>query len=66
MRSPNAKHHCELLGKEIFWGGYGGCYEIQEVREDNMDMELLPFTIELDKADIICEKCGWCHVSFDE
>ena len=30
------------MNREVFWGGVGGCVEVQEVREDNMDMELLP------------------------
>lgn len=62
MRRPSDKHYCPLLGKEIFWGGVAGCYEIQEVRDDNMDMEFLGFDLDLKEAEIHCEKCRWYHV----
>lgn len=41
-REPAERHFCPLFQREISWGGAGGCYEVQEVREDNMDAELLP------------------------
>ena len=56
MRHPSDMHHCPLLEKEIFWGGEGGCVEIQEVREDNMDAEFLPFELDIERANDICEK----------
>lgn len=63
MRHPDEKHYCELLRHDIFWGGCGGCYEVQEVREDNMDMELFPEPFDLDDAKKICDKCRWCNVT---
>lgn len=60
MRRPDDKHVCPLINKEIFWGD---CVEIQEVREDSMDMELLAEPIDLEKAEVTCEKdCRWCYV----
>lgn len=66
MRYPSDMHHCPLLEKEIFWGGEGGCYEIQEVRDDNMDAEFLPFELDMERANDICEKCRWCYVNESE
>lgn len=63
MRNPTDKHECPLLRHEILWGGPGGCYEIQEVREDNMDMDLLPAPIDLEEANKVCEKCQWYRVN---
>jgi len=63
MRHPNDRHYCPLKKREIFWGGYGGCVEIQEVRDDNMDMELLPEPFDLIDAQRICEKGRWCYVN---
>lgn len=63
MRRPTDKHECPLLKRTICWGGPGGCYEVQEVREDNMDMELLPEPIDIDEANNVCEKCRWYHVN---
>lgn len=57
MRQPDDKHYCPLLGREIFWGGIGGCVEVQEVREDSMDADFLPFKFDLERANEVCEKC---------
>lgn len=63
MRSPNEKHFCPLMDREIFWGD---CVEVQEVREDNMDMELLAEPINLNEAERVCEgECRWCYVPHD-
>ena len=59
-RSPVAAHHCPLYGRETIWSE---CYEVQEVREDSMDMKWLREPIDLAKADEICEKCRWYIVS---
>lgn len=56
MRQPDDKHFCPLMNREVFWGD---CYEVQEVREDNMDMELLIEPVDIDQAAILCEKCKW-------
>ena len=66
IRGPEATHDCPLFGCEIYWGGAGGCYEVQEVREDNMDIELFPGSIDLEKANVVCEKCRWCYVAEQE
>ena len=63
MRHPDDKYHCLLLNHEIYWGGAGGCVEVQEVREDNMDMELFPEPFSISEAEKICEKCRWCYVN---
>lgn len=63
MRQPTEKYICPLLQQEILWGGPGGCYEIQEVREDNLDMEFLPKAIDLQKANVVCEQCQWYRVN---
>ncbi len=65
MRHPNETHFCPLYNRQIFWGGAGGCVEVQEVREDSMDMELLPEPFELSKANAVCEKCRWCYLNKD-
>jgi len=38
---------------------YMECYEVQEVREDEMDMELAIEPFDVDKANEVCEKCKW-------
>lgn len=63
MRKPGDKHNCPLFDRPIYWGGAGGCVEVQEVREDSMDMELFPEPFDLEKAEEICEKCRWCYVN---
>ena len=63
VREPAERRFCPLFQREISWGGAGGCYEVQEVREDNMDLELFPGPIDVKKADEVCEKCRWCYVN---
>lgn len=60
-----AKNHddkciCPLYKREIL---YGECYEVQEVREDNMDMKWLMEPIDIKQADEVCEKCRWYIVN---
>lgn len=53
----DAFKYCPLMKKDI---RRAACYEIEEVREDNMDMELCcvgPF--DLEEAEIRCKECGW-------
>ena len=60
-REPAERHFCPLFQREISWGGAGGCYEVQEVREDNMDAELLPEPFDLNKAeDVYKRQVGQC------
>ena len=59
MKHPSDIFNCPLIHKEIAWGGAGGCFEIQEVRTDNMDAEFLPFEIDVNNANEICDKCKW-------
>ena len=54
MRSPDEKYSCPLLNREIFWGD---CFEVQDIRDDNMDMELFSEKFNLTDAKRICEKC---------
>lgn len=58
MRHPDDKHICPLLKREIFWGD---CVEVQDIRDDNMDMELFSEMFDLKEADIRCEKCRWYY-----
>lgn len=66
MRHPSDTHYCPVLKKEIFWGGEGGCVEIQEVREDSMNADFLPFKLDVEQADRVCEECRWCYVNEEE
>ena len=62
MSQQDNKKYCPLLKREIYWGL---CYEVQDVREDNMDFELLGEDIDLKEAETVCEKCRWYHVTND-
>ena len=62
-RSPNAKHECPLYNREVYWSE---CYEVQDVREDDMSMELAFEAFDRDKANEICEKCRWYVVGDKE
>ena len=55
-KNHNDKCVCPLFGREIL---YGERYEVQEVREDEMDMELAIEPFDVDKANEVCEKCKW-------
>lgn len=55
-KNHNDKCVCPLFGRKIL---YGECYEVQEVREDEMDMELAIEPFDVDKANEVCEKCKW-------
>ena len=57
MRQPEDQHFCPLFNRNIYWGGAGGCYEAQEVRNDSMDIELMPQPFDITKADKHCEDC---------
>lgn len=59
-KNHDDKHICPLYGREIL---YGECYEVQEVREDNMDVKWLMEPIDIKKANEICEQCRWYIVS---
>jgi len=60
MEQQDSKRYCPLLKRDIYWGL---CYEVQEVREDNMDMELLGEEINLEEANCVCETCRWYQVT---
>lgn len=62
-KSHDDKHMCPLYKREVC---YGECYEVQEVRGDEMDMKWLMEPIDIDKANEICEKCRWYIVSAEE
>lgn len=56
-----AKHYddrilCPLYGREVC---YGECYEVQEIRGDEMDMALAIELFDMEKAREVCEKCRW-------
>ena len=58
-RSPIAKHKCPLYDREISWSE---CYEVQEVREDEMDAKWLREPFDIEKAIEVCPKCKWYDV----
>lgn len=62
-REPDDMHQCPLFNRKIFWGGAGGCVEVQEVREDSMDLDLFPNALDIKKANEVCEKCRWYYVN---
>lgn len=55
-RDVDAKHFCPLYNREVY---FGECYEVQEVREDEMDAKLLMEPFDMEKADEACERCRW-------
>lgn len=55
-KNHNDKRVCPLFEREIL---YGECYEVQEVREDEMDMELAVERFDIETADKVCETCRW-------
>lgn len=55
-KNHNDKCICPLFGRTIL---YGECYEVQEIREDEMDMELAMEPFDVEKANEVCEKCKW-------
>ena len=63
MRQPDDQHFCPLFNRNIYWGGPGGCYEVQEVREESMDMALIPQLFDIQQANKICEDCQWYRIS---
>lgn len=62
-KTHDDKFLCPLYGREIL---YGECYEVQEVREDSMDPKWLIEPMDVEQANVICEKCRWYIVSDDE
>ena len=62
-RSPAAKHYCPLYERETNWTE---CYEVQEVREDEMDKKWLRELFNMKKANVVCEKCRWYVVKDNE
>ena len=55
-RNHDDKCICPLYKREI---QYGECYEVQEVRDDEMDLKWLIEPIDIDQANEMCEKCKW-------
>lgn len=55
-KNHDDKFHCPLFDRDIM---YGECYEVQDIRSDDMDMSLAIEPFDIDKADKICEKCKW-------
>lgn len=63
LRHSDDQFNCPLLKRKIFWGD---CIEVQEIRDDNMDMELFGEMFDIAEADHVCEKCRWCYVNESE
>lgn len=55
-KNHDDKFRCPLYDREIL---YGECYEVQDIRSDDMDMSLAIEPFDIDEADKICEKCKW-------
>lgn len=53
-RSHNSEFSCPLFGRKIT---YGECYEVQEIRDEEMDMKLAVEPFDIDRANELCEKC---------
>ncbi len=56
MPDADARKYCPLLCREI---RRAYCFEINEVLDDNMDMEHIEDLLDVEKAEIICQECGW-------
>ena len=51
---------CPLFQRQI---QYGECYEVQEIRNDDMSMELALEAFDVSKADVECKKCRFYVIS---
>ena len=49
-----------LYNREIY---YGECYEVQEVRGDEMELKWLREPFDRAQADEVCTRCRWYVVS---
>lgn len=56
MAKADSKKYCKLLNKKIC---RAYCMEIGDVRKDDMDIEHIEDRFDIDKANQICEECGW-------
>ncbi|WP_018592613.1 hypothetical protein [Terrisporobacter glycolicus] len=57
MARAEEKKYCPLLNQEIT---RMICYEVGEVRDDNMDMEIFALdSFDIEEANEKCEKCKW-------
>lgn len=59
-KTHDDKFVCPLYEREI---SYGECYEVQEIRDDEMKMELAIEPFDLERSNEICEKCKWFIVA---
>ena len=62
-RSPIATHACPLYNRDVTWSE---CCEVQEVREDEMELKWLREPFDRAQADEICTRCRWYVVSKGE
>lgn len=62
MPSADSMKHCPLLSRKIC---RAYCMEIGDVRNDDMDIEHIEDKFDINKANRICEKCGWDKTSID-
>lgn len=56
VRHPHDTNNCPLYNRKVSWTE---CYEVQEVRDDEMDLKWIAEPIDIGKANEICEKCRW-------
>lgn len=42
--------------RDIFWGD---CYEVQEIRNDELEPSFFPYKFDADEANKVCEVCKW-------
>lgn len=59
-REPSERHQCILFNEDISWSS---CFEVQEVRREDMDMNFFATPFDVKKADEACTKCRWCFVN---
>lgn len=62
MTKADSKRYCLLLNKYI---SRAYCMEIGDVRNDDMDIEHLEDSFDIDEANKICQKCGWDETSIE-
>ncbi|GAA0103339.1 hypothetical protein UT300012_40560 [Paraclostridium bifermentans] len=56
MPLADDKKFCPLLKKEI---RRAYCMEIGDVRNDDLDIQYIEDTFDIEKANKICNECGW-------
>ena len=62
-----ACHRCPLLGREIYWGGRGGCFDVKcTFGGSHKFMDHFETSFDPEYAEQICEECGWREMDEEE